>query len=117
MDVDLPKPYFDRKLWYDDFLKKRLGHRKETDKMPGNIYTFLEYKKLLFESPLEYTSDGRLVITMLGQSVSFDNMKKYMMHGEWDDPSYTKNERKLAYKIYLLEKKLCECVSGSKKTS
>jgi len=117
MDVDLPKPFFDRKLLYDDFLKKRLGTRKETDKVPGYTYTFLEYKKLLFDSPLEYTSDGGLVFSALGQSFTLDGMKEYMMHGEWDDPSYTKNERKLAYKIHLLEKKVCECVSGSKNTS
>ena len=117
MDVDLPKPYFDRKLYYDDFLKKLLDSRKETDKVPGYNYTFLEFKKLLFESSLEYTKDGGLRFSALGSYLSLDQVKRYMMHGDWDDPNYTKNERKLAYKIYLLEKKLCDCACGSKNTS
>lgn len=113
----LPKPYFDKERWYQDFLRKHLGSREETNYIPGYGYTFLEFKKILLESPLEYTSDGGLVFSALGLSFTLDGMKEYMVHGEWDDPSFTPNERELAYRIHLLEQKICDLVCGSKNTS
>lgn len=113
----LPEPYFSKELYYKTFLENHLHHRKETERVPGYSYTFLDFKKILFDSPIEYTSNGGVLFVNLGQSLTLEAVKNYMIHGEWDDPSYTPNERKLAYKIHLLENKICELVGGSKNTS
>ena len=93
--MELPPGYFSVERYYNYMLKE--SGRKPTDKVPGYTCTYIEMKKMLESGIID---------------INCESNKKFYIHGEWDDPSYSKNERILAYKIFLLEEKIDKVIKN-----
>lgn len=97
----MPNSNFDVKKWFTNTFKKN----QITGQTIGYKFNYDDHLNLFLHANFIVGETDVKVLNTFGDSISvipISVYKKFVSRGQWDDSSYTKNERKLAWKIECL---------------
>lgn len=109
----IPNAYFDVNKWFTTTFKKN----RFTGQTIGYTFNYEEHLDLFLNAKFIIHETDVKVVNTFGENISvipISVYKKFVSRGEWDDPTYTDNERKLAWKIECLSNKSPEKSSDGK---
>ena len=58
-----------------------------------------EHVKILKSLEITFQEDGSITLPGGHGHIPLKHVKMFSLHGEWDDPTFTDNERRLAWRI------------------
>ena len=99
----IPNAYFDVKKWFTNTFKRNTI----TGQTIGYKFNYEDHLNLFVHADFIIGETDVKVVNTFGEFISvipISVYKKFVSRGDWDDPSFTKNERKLAWKIECLSK-------------
>lgn len=109
----MPNAYFDVNKWFTTTFKKN----RITGQTIGYKFNYEEHLNLFLHAKFVIDETDVKVVNAFGENISvipISVYKRFVSRGEWDDPTYTVNERKLAWKIECLSNKSPEKSSDGK---
>ena len=99
----IPNAHFDVKKWFTCNFKKNTI----TGQTIGYKFNYEDHLNLFVHADFIIGETDVKVVNTFGEFISVIPIcvyKKFVSRGDWDDPTFTKNERKLAWKIECLSK-------------
>jgi hypothetical protein len=101
---EMPKEYFDINKWFTCTFQKN----DTTGNTIGYKFNYEDHLNLFLNA--KFTSKENVIYVIdafdnIIHTIPLEEYKKYVSCGEWDDPTFTKNERKLAWQIECLRVK------------
>ncbi len=99
----IPNAYFDIEKWFFSTFKKSAT----TGKTVGYNFNYEDHLNLFLHAKFIVKEENVYVHNAFDETIEIIPIhvyNKYLLRGEWDDPTYTTNERKLAWKIECLSK-------------
>ena len=103
----IPNAYFDVKKWFTSTFRKNTI----TGQTIGYKFNYEDHLNLFVHANFIIGETDVKVVNTFGEFISvipISVYKKFVSRGEWDDTSFTKNERKLAWKIECLSNMLID---------
>ena len=100
----IPNAYFDIEKWFFSTFKKSAT----TGKTVGYNFNYEDHLNLFLHATFIVKEENVYVHNAFNETIEIIPIhvyNKYVLRGEWDDPTYTTNERKLAWKIECLSNK------------
>ncbi len=97
----MPNAYFDVKKWFTTTFHKN----SITGQTIGYKFIYEDHYNLFLHANFVVHETEVKVINTFGEfitAIPISVYKKFVSCGEWDDPTFTNNERKLAWKIECL---------------
>jgi len=102
MDEEMPDNKFNIEKWFRSTYKKA-----RTGNIVGYTLQYEEHLRTLKSLPLIYNKDGSIHISgCFTCNIPYNDVKKYSKHGDWDDHTFSDNERLLAWRIECLKQRL-----------
>jgi len=99
----MPNAVFDVKKWFNSTFKKN----PITGQTVGYNYIYEDHYNLFLHANFVLDETDVKVINKFDEFIMvipISIYKKFVSRGEWDDPTFTDNERKLAWRIECLRK-------------
>ena len=97
----IPNAYFNIEKWFVSTFNKDPA----TGKTIGYDFNYQDHFNLFLHAKFTIEINSVRVINAFDKeiyNIPIDTYKKFLSCGEWDDPTFTKNERLLAWKIECL---------------
>ena len=102
---DMPNAVFNIEKWFKNTFTKNYS----TGKTIGYDFKYEDHYNLFLHAKFIVEEKVVNIVNAFDEkicTISRDEYNNYISHGEWDDLSFTENERKLAWRIECLHKLL-----------